>query len=288
MAIDLASLSMPATEVPVLFNHDPNRIVGRATVVNDGRQLTVTQGRFSAVTDDGKQVAALMGEGHPWQLSVGLNGKTFDADRNKPMKLNGRTLAVDAVMRDGRLLEFSFVPSGADPKTYAARLSALAGNQQPEDQSMNELEQAQARIRELEATNATLTADLATRTTERDTANAALTAAAVASRNAAILGLFGEQHGLTDAQLTAYREMTDGQFDVVSATLRASRGADPALFTQAATGGRDHQGGGAAAEYHAPDGFAVDPAQAVLHTKALQYQAAHPGTDYLTAVRAAA
>ena len=43
----------------------------------------------------------------------------------------------------------------------------------------------------------------------------------------------------------------------------------------------------AAPAFAAPDGLAVDPAGLELHGRALAYQAAHPGTDYLAAVRAA-
>ncbi len=45
-------------------------------------------------------------------------------------------------------------------------------------------------------------------------------------------------------------------------------------------------GGEAAAAAFASDGKSVDPLQLETHNKALEYQRAHPGTDYLAAVRA--
>ena len=39
------------------------------------------------------------------------------------------------------------------------------------------------------------------------------------------------------------------------------------------------------AEFAAPSGYAVDPERAELHTRALEYQSAHPGVAYVDAVR---
>lgn len=53
-------------------------------------------------------------------------------------------------------------------------------------------------------------------------------------------------------------------------------------------GGTDTDPGadGASAEFAAPQGAHVDADRLALHRKALDYQTAHPGTEYLTAVRA--
>jgi hypothetical protein len=120
MAIDLAGLDMKA-EVPVLLNHDSNKIVGRAKLHNSGIELRILEGRFSQVTEHGRQAAALMGEGHPWDLSVGMGGVFESRDAKKPVTLNGRTLHVDTILRRARLLELSFVPAGADPKATASQ-----------------------------------------------------------------------------------------------------------------------------------------------------------------------
>lgn len=51
--------------------------------------------------------------------------------------------------------------------------------------------------------------------------------------------------------------------------------------------GREGPGGDdQAASFNAPQGYAVDGDQLALHRKAQDYQKAHPGTDYITAVRA--
>jgi hypothetical protein len=155
---------------------------------------------------------------------------------------------------------------------------------------MPEVNPLQARVTELEAQVGTLTEQLATVTGERDGARTELAAAATARRTDQVVALFGADAELTDAQRTAYLAMTDEQFAIVEAALRAARStqADPALFSQQATAGRSEAGGAPATTFKAPAGWDVDPERAQLHAKALQYQTAHPGTDYLAAIAAVA
>lgn len=282
MAIDLGSIDLPRAEVPILLNHDPNKIVGRATVVNDGKQLTITSGTFSTVTEYGKQVAGLMGEGHPWQYSVGIAGKARGVKRDTPTKLNGREMALDTLLHKTRLLEVSFVPSGADPHAHAARLSAQFGLTTPDgDENMEQdIVAAKARITELEGQVTALSTDLATAQTK-------LKAAAVESRNKAITTLFGEKAELTDAQLAAYRTMSDEQFDVVSAALSTVRAPqDESLFTQQATSGKNHLATVPIQSTKVPSGYAIDPESEQLHAKVVAHQLQHPGIDYVTALSA--
>jgi hypothetical protein len=289
MAIDLASLTMPPGNIPVLRNHDPDQIVGRARLSNDGTQIQITEGHFSAVTEIGREVSALMGEGHPWRLSVGINGSLETVDRDKPVELNGRRMTVDAVFRKARLLELSFVPSGADPNAYAARLSSRHGIEPPPsgDNTMD-LDQALARIAELEAQTVTLTAERDSARTELAAAQATITATAIARRNERIAALFGAEPNLAEAQLAAYRGMTDDQFAAVEALVASAHAAgNGELFRQQATNGRNADGG-APGTFTAPAGYSVDSERVQLHVKALKYQADHHGTDYLTAVNAVA
>lgn len=156
MAIDLSSLSLPETDVPVLRNHGPNQIVDRARLSNDGSQLQVVDGRFSGVTEVGRETSALMAEGPPWKLSLGLNANTQSADCSKPVTLNGRKLVVDAIYRNAGA-RIVLRALGADPNAYAAQLSSRHGIQLPTSgaDDMNEIETARARIPELEASVAT-------------------------------------------------------------------------------------------------------------------------------------
>lgn len=292
MAIDLASLQAIPGEVAALRDHDTSKIVGRAVLKNDGREIRIERGTFSTVTADAKEVSATLAEGHPWKLSLGIKGRFESLGQKRTVQLNGRSMEVETILRSGRILEFSFVPSGADPEAYAARLSALAGDQPPPtgENDMDELEQARARITELEAANATLTTERDTARTELAAANTKLADQAAARRNDRIKAVFGakaleKDGGLTEVQLSAYRSMTEEQFEAVAATI-PSAGSDSALFRQQAGGGRDPDKPTLGAEaYVAPSGYSVDDDRAQLHAKAVKYQAEHK-TDYLTAVNA--
>ena len=289
MCIDLASMTTP-TKVAVLRNHDPNQVVGHAMVACDGTQLLLTDGAFSEVTAAGKEVAGLMAEGQPWALSVGVNGRAQFFEPKRKVSCNGRDMEVDCMLEKTRLLEVSFVPAGADPNAYAAQMSARMGLTPPDsgDPVMPEVNPLQARVTELEAQVGTLTEQLATVTGERNSARTELAAAATARRTDQVVSLFGADAELTDAQRAAYLAMTDEQFAVVEAALRAARAtaADPALFSQQATNGRNEDGNSPTQQFQAPAGWSVDPERAQLHAEALQYQVAHPGTDYLAAVNA--
>ncbi len=287
MAIDLSSISLPRAEVPVHFNHNPDKIVGRALVVNDGKRLLLKEGRFSAVTEEGKRLAGLMAEGQPFQFSVGVNGRVKRQDRSKPVKLNGAEITVDASMHASRLLEVSFVSAGADPNTYAAQLAARSGSHSPTngvDSMENDATVAalNTRIAELEAQVATLKA-------ERDTARTELTNLAAVQRNEQIAALFGAEHEHTDAALTAYRSMSPEAFAAMrDAVLNARAAVDGngELFRRTASAGKDPDAGaGPTQTFKAPDGLPVDPEGAKLHAKAVKYQAEHPGTDFITAVK---
>lgn len=286
MAVNLSSMQAPPAKVPFTFAHDDKDVeqtVGYGMVHNDGQSLTITDGRFSKATLAGKRIAELMDEGQPFMLSIGIKGDAKSVDRKRLTKVNGRDLSVDTVFEDARLLHISFVHSGADPNAFAARLSAQGGITPPQrEESMDEAteQQLRARILELEGQNTALT-------TERDTARTELATQRTTARNAAITTLFGAEHGLTDVQLGVYRGMSEEQFAETSRIVLAAReSSDGELFRQTAGAGRDHEGGGGKATFAAPVGYAVDPASAALHAKAIKYQAEHKDTDYLAAVAA--
>ena len=284
MAIDLGSLTHKQ-RVPITRNHEDGELVGWAEVRNDGRQLTIEKGHFLSSTTYGKEVAATMQEGQPWEFSVGVFGALVPSDRKRPVQLNGRTISVDAVMRNARLNHISFVPAGADLNAIAAMLSARYGQptdgatSMPDDQNA-ELQAANEKIRQLEATNAQLKADAeAAAKREKDSRDAA--------RKARVDAVF-EGAELSAEDRDAYMGMTDAQFAAVEkreGLLRKQ--SDPALFQRQANGGRDPDAGGAAAlsALKPIQGLPPDEIRAQLHARATKY-AADNKVDYLTAVQA--
>lgn len=86
---------------------------------------------------------------------------------------------------------------------------------------------------------------------------------------------------------TAEFEFSAGGQPQKTAPLAWFRGLLDQLPPEVPLGEHGHQEPGtAAASYAAPPGYAVDAGALELHRKALDYQRAHPDTDYLTAVRA--
>lgn len=296
LVIDLTGIRLPRGKSSMLLNHDPNQIVGRAKLVNDGCALAINDGSFSAITTAGKEVAGLMAEGQDWELSVGVNPEKLErVDRSKTVTVNGQQLTgVDTIFRASRMLETSFVPSGADPEAYAAQLSARHPHETPEGGNMPDaINPLQARVTELEAQVATLTGERDTARTELATANAAATLAAKARRKEQMTALFGDatESKLTAEQIAAYEGMSDAQFAAVETTLAAARTAagDPTLFRARPSGGLNHEDPTETrATFSAPLGAAVDPERAQLHAKILKHQADHPGVDYVTAALAVA
>ncbi len=122
-AIDLASMQVPTKPVFALLNHDVEERVGKCEVRNTTTAIEV-MGSFSQVTEAGQSVAAEFGEGAPWEFSVGLNSEIEQFSKPTEVTINGRTLMVNAVFRNAKVREVSFVPAGADPNTQAVAFEA--------------------------------------------------------------------------------------------------------------------------------------------------------------------
>lgn len=124
---DLSGIEMPPSgRVPILLNHDENKIVGFAdTLEMDAERGLVLSGVISEHTEEGRKVAALSDEGFAWQASVGLQVTKWAEHKEGELKLNGQSF--DGPIHVGqrtRLLESSFVPAGADKNTQAVALAA--------------------------------------------------------------------------------------------------------------------------------------------------------------------
>lgn len=117
-AIDLASMQVPTKPVFALLNHDVEERVGKCEVRNTTTSIEV-MGSFSQVTEAGQSVAAEFGEGAPWEFSVGLNSEIEQFSKPTEVTINGHTLTLNAVLRNAKVREVSFVPAGADPNTQA-------------------------------------------------------------------------------------------------------------------------------------------------------------------------
>lgn len=242
IAIDLESLKNPAGQVPVLADHADkiNSIAGHGvlsiqTTALGERGLQI-DGQLSKATDAGKQVAALLEEGFPIQMSVRLSGATLRETEGQ-ITVNGRTVKCEHVFENATVREVSFVPVGADPNTGAsAAFSATQSTKTPtspkEGTPMARSQEDQAEIDRLTAANAALSAQVAE--------------AQKTARTAALSALFSEVGREMPAadKLAPYLEMSDAAFSVFSADMRemkakakpAGRQVDPSLFSAQSAG----------------------------------------------------
>lgn len=226
-AIDLASVTFPE-RIFALVNHDDEERAGHCRVWLEGDAIRVA-GQFSKATEAGQSVAAEFAEGAPWKLSVGFNANVEINDPPRSIDVNGRSLIVNAIFRNARILEVSFVPSDADPNTSVSAFSASPTIKQ--EPSMSD---------DLKAQVENLAAQLAAEKTRADTAEAALADSRNTARLSAVKALFSAlDREYDDAKAAPYLEMSDAVFAAVSADLQAAKPArDESLFQQSAKNGK--------------------------------------------------
>lgn len=244
VAIDLATLKNPdAQNIPVLIDHSAEieNIAGKGNLSRQGNALHIT-GELTQATEAGKQIAALMAEGYPLQLSVGMQAslrETTEATRQQ--QVNGQNLSVKAVFEQARIVEVSFVPTGADPHTSAAQFSAtpiepvsqpakkgVIMTRSPEDQAL--IDDLQKQIKDsnkLIKQSADQIAEL----------QSCIADGAVKQRKAQLNALFGELGRDAPKDTSVYEVMTDHAFSAYCADMLAMKPApkDRALFQSQAT-----------------------------------------------------
>lgn len=226
-AIDLASVTFPE-RIFALVNHDDEERAGHCRVWLEGDAIRVA-GNFSKATEAGRSVAAEFAEGAPWKLSVGFSANVEINDPPRSIDINGRSLIVNAIFRNARILEVSFVPSDADPNTSVSAFSASPTIKQ--EPSMSD---------DLKAQVENLTAQLAAANSRADTAESALADSRKTARLSAVKALFSAlDREYDDAKAAPYLEMSDAVFAAVSADLQAAKPArDESLFQQSAKSGK--------------------------------------------------
>ena len=247
IAIDLATLKNPAGQVPVLADHanKVGSIAGHGVLSVQtgptGERYLQLDGQLSQATDSAKQIAALIEEGFPIQLSVHLSGATLRETEGE-INVNGRTVKCEHVFENATVREVSFIPVGADANTGAsAAFSATQSTptKPQEGKPMARSQEDQAEFDALKAQNAALAAQVAE--------------AQKGARVAALSALFSElgRDMPAEDKRGPYLEMSEAAFSVFSADLRATKASakpagrqvDPALFS-AQSAGRKAEGAG--------------------------------------------
>lgn len=148
---DLASMQIKG-RIPALLDH---RASQRAGAINEHKIDNSTGLSVSGVlmsNEFGTQIAQDSDDGFPWQMSVRIEpGSIENVQAEQTVTVNGKTYQGPiAVFRGGRIREVSFCALGADDNTNAVAASHKPKSFTQEDTNVTELEQANARIKELE------------------------------------------------------------------------------------------------------------------------------------------
>ena len=156
--IDLAGISHKS-DVPALIEHDRARRAGVGHLSVTARGLEISGTLLS--NEHGKQVAADADEGFPWELSAHVvPGRVEQLAAGANATVNGHTVTGPlAILRANTIREVSFTPTGVDDATSAVILGDDGANPaSPTNNTGNTmtLEEALAKIQELEAKISTL------------------------------------------------------------------------------------------------------------------------------------
>jgi hypothetical protein len=122
VVLDLAGVEVPRQDLPILRQHDPERIVGHTASIEITPQRIRASGIISGTGDAAQEVIGLADNGFPWQASIGASVQRLEfVDRDQTVKVNGKSFTGPLyVVRASVLGEISFVPMGADSATSAS------------------------------------------------------------------------------------------------------------------------------------------------------------------------
>ena len=156
---DLDSLQIKG-RIPALLEHRTSQRAGaiNSHSISHEKGLEISGDLLS--NEFGTQVAQDSDDGFPWQMSVRIEpSKTEEIAADQSVFVNGKNYQGPiTVFRGGRIREVSFCALGADDNTSAVAASHKPKKfNQQEDTNVTELEQAKAKITELEGQVNTLT-----------------------------------------------------------------------------------------------------------------------------------
>jgi hypothetical protein len=126
LLIDLEGVRFANGKIPVLREHYRDAIVGVTTKQEVAKDKGIeVEGQFSKSTPVGQEVAALLGEGFPWQASIRAEPRRIERiERGASSVANGVTVkGPGAIFRETVVSEVSFCVFGADSQTDASPLS---------------------------------------------------------------------------------------------------------------------------------------------------------------------
>lgn len=150
--VDLENLSF-ADKVPALVEHERSKRAGFGTLSVKNNQLMINGTLLD--NDFGNEVADDADAGFPWQMSAHVIAENEEnLTGNSTAVVNGQTVTAPiTILRNCRIPEVSFTPTGVDSETSAVILGDDGNNHlstpTPKDNTMT-LDEALAKIKELE------------------------------------------------------------------------------------------------------------------------------------------
>jgi hypothetical protein len=129
VVVDLESLKVPRQNLPILRNHDDDRIVGHSTAVEASPQRLKFKGVLSGLPAHADEVKQTAAGGFPWQVSIGaaMPRKPEFVPEGESATVNGRRWPGPLlVVRGASLRELSVLAMGADDNTQASVAAAAA------------------------------------------------------------------------------------------------------------------------------------------------------------------
>ena len=157
---DLDSMQIKG-RIPALLEHSSYQRAGAIESHSISYETGLTVSGILLSNEFGAQVASDSDDGFPWQMSVRIEPSSVeDIQADASVSVNGKIhQGPITVFRGGRIREVSFCALGADSNTNAVAASHSPRNfNQPEDTDVD-LEQANAKIKELETKNSELEAE---------------------------------------------------------------------------------------------------------------------------------
>ncbi len=153
--IDLEGFVAASQSIPAICYHDDDRLAGHTTSVKIDATGCNLNGVFSGQQQYVDSVVIPAKNDFPWQMSIGANptqGIQY-LEAGQTAVVNGRTIHGPMnISRKTRLINVSFVPSGADPDTS---VTVAAKAKQEKGTAMNWKEVLKALQAELRASGAT-------------------------------------------------------------------------------------------------------------------------------------
>ncbi len=155
--VDLDKIQF-SEKMPILLLHDREKRVGVGSLSVENNQLLVNGTLLS--NDDAQKIAEDADDGFPFQMSAHVIPDSVEQVKTGTVQVNGQTLSAPLnILRNCKIIEVSFTPTGVDDQTSATVLSddgSQNPNPQPQETTMTEEE-----IKAMKAENEQLKKDKA-------------------------------------------------------------------------------------------------------------------------------